>query len=331
MNESTSGLNGFHKSVNHSHSTDEKYRKTGLPETKSLHRSSTTGDVLASDVDISGQNAMLRAAAKGNPQEFLTIYQLNSRSKEAVNFVDYSKRTALILASVAGCEAIAKTLLSNEMVLFNCQDRSGFTALMYAAQRGHAAIAELLLKKKANYRLTDNRGNTAIILAARRNQVACLETLARYIKDPANWEAKGEHGLTAEEWAQANERPQATKFIRKTITELTAGQSSSVAAESNDRDGAGGPSSGSGKDASNHSGSNRRSSRKRTHQSTVGSQEDRTSGGMVGRKSSFAPRLTNGDRRVTMETGCLGLWPCRIHVRLGCRWSILLVIVVKEP
>ncbi|PAA46454.1 hypothetical protein BOX15_Mlig027367g2 [Macrostomum lignano] len=86
---------------------------------------------------------------------------------------------------------------------------------MYATQRGHAAIAELLLKKKANYRLTDNRGNTAIILAARRNQVACLETLARYIKDPADWEAKGEHGLTAKEWAEANERPEAAEFIRK--------------------------------------------------------------------------------------------------------------------
>lgn len=46
------------------------------------------------------------------------------------------------------------------------QNESGWTPLMYAAQKGLDSVCERLIKSNSNIQLVNNRGRTALILAA---------------------------------------------------------------------------------------------------------------------------------------------------------------------
>jgi hypothetical protein len=77
---------------------------------------------------------------------------------------DY-RHTALFWASFKGYKDSVKLLLSQPGIKLDAIDIDGGTALMAAAENGHAEIAEMLLKAGANVSITDKRGETATSLA----------------------------------------------------------------------------------------------------------------------------------------------------------------------
>src|SRR6185295_902374 len=77
---------------------------------------------------------------------------------------DY-RHTALFWASFKGYMDSVKLLLAQPGIKLDAINIDGDTALMAAAENGHAEIAEMLLKAGANVSITDKRGETATSLA----------------------------------------------------------------------------------------------------------------------------------------------------------------------
>lgn len=70
--------------------------------------------------------------------------------------------TALSWAAKKGHESIAKLLLSHWEIEVNSRDIYGRTALLWAAENGHAGIAEKLLESNADVCLKDNYNRTPL-------------------------------------------------------------------------------------------------------------------------------------------------------------------------
>jgi hypothetical protein len=85
--------------------------------------------------------------------------------------------TALFWASYRGNRNSVKLLLAQPGIKLDEITVDGFTALMAAAEHGHAEILEMLLKAGANVRIANKRGETATILAQKKldKQQAVLE------------------------------------------------------------------------------------------------------------------------------------------------------------
>ena len=77
---------------------------------------------------------------------------------------DY-RYTALFGASARGNKNSVKLLLAQPGIKLDVINIDGDTALMAAAEYGHAEIVELLLKAGANASIIDKRGETATSLA----------------------------------------------------------------------------------------------------------------------------------------------------------------------
>ena len=85
----------------------------------------------------------------------------------------------LIDAAMVGDAACVASLLRNPLSNPNFADDKGFTALMIAAENGHAPVVTLLLgDQRVNPNMTNTQnGNTALMFAARRNYGPVLELL----------------------------------------------------------------------------------------------------------------------------------------------------------
>lgn len=77
------------------------------------------------------------------------------------------------------------------------QNKYGYTALMVAAEGGHTAAVELLIKRNASLNLISGRGFTALILAAYYGQKDTSELLLKAGAD----KAMKTGGRTAAQWA----------------------------------------------------------------------------------------------------------------------------------
>ena len=61
--------------------------------------------------------------------------------------------------------------------IVNTQNRTGETALMYAAWRGHSQIVQLLLEYRADVTLKNSQGDTALTLAESKEHLEIIQML----------------------------------------------------------------------------------------------------------------------------------------------------------
>jgi Ankyrin repeats (3 copies)/Ankyrin repeat len=109
---------------------------------------------------------LAKAAFAGNQEESLAMVTALLEAGADVNspHPDY-RDTALIWHSYKGNKSSAVLLLAQPGIKLDVTNIDGDTALMVAAEQGHAEIVEMLLKAGANVSITDKRGETAISLA----------------------------------------------------------------------------------------------------------------------------------------------------------------------
>jgi hypothetical protein len=121
--------------------------------------------LLASGAKFHG-GELAKAAFAGNQEESLAMVTALIAAGADVNspHPDY-RHTALMWASYKGNKSAVVLLLAQPGIKLDVIDIDGKTALMAAAENGHAEIAEMLLKAGANVSITDEGGETATSLA----------------------------------------------------------------------------------------------------------------------------------------------------------------------
>src|SRR4029079_18644074 len=110
------------------------------------------------------------AALSGNQEESLAMItallqagaDVNSRNDRLVGGLSF---TALYAAVHKGNKDSVKLLLAQPGIKLDESNDDGDTALMVAAEHGHAEIVEMLLKAGADVSITDEAGETAITRA----------------------------------------------------------------------------------------------------------------------------------------------------------------------
>lgn len=90
----------------------------------------------------------------------------------------YEAASALRFASEVGFLQTLRNLLSKGVVDVNSSGHGQVTALMLAAQNGHAFAVRYLLSSKANPHLTDSEGWTALTYASRFGHTQAVDLLA---------------------------------------------------------------------------------------------------------------------------------------------------------
>jgi len=140
--------------------------------------------LLASGAKFHG-GELAKAAFAGSQDESLAMVTALIQAGADVNspHPDY-RHTALFWASFKGYKDSVKLLLAQPGIKLDANNIDGDTALMAAAENGHAEIAEMLLKAGANVNVTDKRGETATSLAQKTlaKQQATLSRLQSHSK-----------------------------------------------------------------------------------------------------------------------------------------------------
>lgn len=140
--------------------------------------------LLASGAKFRG-GELAMAAFVGRQNESLAMVKALIEAGADVNSPQReSGHTALFWASFNGYKDMVKLLLAQPGIQLDVINIDGQTALMAAAEKGHAEISEMLLKAGAKVSITDKRGETATSLAqqALAEQQAMVSKLQSYSK-----------------------------------------------------------------------------------------------------------------------------------------------------
>jgi len=117
---------------------------------------------------------------------------------------------AVLNAANSGENALKQHLASGADV--NSRDDDGETPLMRAADDGHTAIVETLLKSGADVNAIDEDGETALMMAAEEGHAQIVKLL---LDAGANANAKDEDGETALQKALDDNHAEVADMLRK--------------------------------------------------------------------------------------------------------------------
>jgi hypothetical protein len=128
---------------------------------------------------LRGSTQLIRAAALNNLPRVLQLVQLGAPLK----LEDNSHRgcSALHWACEHGHEHVARALLDGKCegrgAEVDARDKTGWTPLMMASQKGHEGVVRLLLARGARPELQDNGGWTALHLAVQYDHAGTVALL----------------------------------------------------------------------------------------------------------------------------------------------------------
>lgn len=128
--------------------------------------------------DSNGQTGLIMAAKQGHAASVRSLL----KGKAYLEMKDRSRKSTLETEDVS-----LKAYLE-------LKDQSGFTALLWAAKRGHRECIQVLVEKGANIDAVDSDGETSLIGAARRWDETILQVL---LEHKANIDARDRFGDTA--------------------------------------------------------------------------------------------------------------------------------------
>jgi len=147
--------------------------------------------------------------------EYALNGNIKALETELLNGVDANsqnpdKRTALMLAAFNGHTGIAKLLISHGADV-NMKDSVGRGALMFASTGSFNDTVKLLLEKGADVNTIELQESwTALMFAAAEGQAAVVKTL---LENNANWKLKDIDGDTARDFAAKNGHKQVVELI----------------------------------------------------------------------------------------------------------------------
>ncbi|KAE8450749.1 hypothetical protein EG329_005662 [Mollisiaceae sp. DMI_Dod_QoI] len=129
--------------------------------------------------------------------------------KFKLNGQDGFGSTPLLLATVAGHEAMVQLLLRNGANI-EARNGNGMTALFWAAGFEYESMLRLLLANGGNIEVRDEEGQTALIRATQCRQEAVVRLL---LEKGANIEARDKRGQTALMYAAMSGEEAAVRFL----------------------------------------------------------------------------------------------------------------------
>lgn len=123
-----------------------------------------------------GRTELMRKSRWGSSADIIQ-YLIDRSGKESINIKDNYAWTALMFAAIKGHSDIVKVLLDNGSDI-NAKNDDGKTALMLAAIKGHTNVVKQILHNKAiDVNAKDNKGNTALMLSAGNGHSAIVNLL----------------------------------------------------------------------------------------------------------------------------------------------------------
>jgi ankyrin repeat protein len=127
-----------------------------------------------------------------------------------VNFLNSADESALMYAALKGHLALAKLLISKDADV----NKTGWTPLHYAATNGHVDVIQLLLDNHAFVDAASPNGSTPLMLAAQYGTPQAVKLLLDEGAEPLQ---KNEQGLTPIDFARRASRIDAERLIAEAI------------------------------------------------------------------------------------------------------------------
>jgi ankyrin repeat protein len=149
----------------------------------------------------------------------LFLHELDPNSVDLVNEVNSEEgeygQTPLSWAAEKGHEAVVQLLLKTDKVEVDSKDSHGRTPLSKAAENGHEAVVQLLLERdKVEVNSKDSYGRTPLSWAAKKGHEAVVQLLLE--RDKVEVDSKDNSGRTPLSWAAEKGHEAVVQLLLKT-------------------------------------------------------------------------------------------------------------------
>ena len=155
-------------------------------------------------LDPNGTPALIKALEE---KSYKVAEVLTEHAQIQPDLVSLRDENALMLAALRGQEDLIKRLLAKNAQV----NKSGWTALHYAATGGHAAIAAVLVRAGADLDATSPNGSTPLMMAAMYGN---SETVKLLLGAGADASLRNQLELSAEDFARMAGRDDSLRIIR---------------------------------------------------------------------------------------------------------------------
>lgn len=134
------------------------------------------------DIDQQRDDAVMAAVYAGRLEVVKYFAQEGVHTRPTTRDTE----TPLMKAAFMGRFQVAKCLLEDCGVNVNAVTEGGYTALAWAACRGHFEMVKYLVERGANTHATNRDGQTALMMAATQGHQSVVNYLQRYVIPPHN-------------------------------------------------------------------------------------------------------------------------------------------------
>lgn len=158
-------------------------------------------------LDPEARHGLIMAVAEPSPKVAEVLIQAKGIN---VNFLNSADESALMYAALKGHLAMAKSLISKDADV----NKTGWTPLHYAATNGHVDVIQLLLDNHAFVDAGSPNGTTPLMMAAQYGSPQAVKLLLDEGAEPLQ---KNQQGLTALDFARRASRIDAERLIGDAI------------------------------------------------------------------------------------------------------------------